>query len=179
MTSEPVTALAARVDAALVLGDSGSSPSSRMDALERRQRDIAARLARLEALAGAAAALQVAALPAISDPDPGAGAVQLRLQAELLERGIPSHRFVRAPPEYYARPLEFRRAVLGAASVQHLCKSIIMENTRVAGDEPGVTKYWLVVVQYSAKLHSDKLRAFVHAAHGGALPKRWAAAAPL
>jgi hypothetical protein len=40
--------------------------------------------------------------------DPGGSEVQRRLQAELLERGISRHKFVRAPPEYYDRPLEFR-----------------------------------------------------------------------
>jgi hypothetical protein len=62
------------------------------------------------------------------------------------------HRFVRAPPEYYDRPLEFRRDILQAASTHHLCKSIIMENTRahpsVQGcEDPNNSKYYLVIVQ--------------------------------
>lgn len=94
-----------------------------------------------------------------------ASPVQQRLAAELVSKGLRNHRFVRAPAEYYDRPLEFRRDVLGAASVDHLCKSIIMENTRVEEGEKDVIKYWLVIVQYSAQLHSDKLRQAVQAIH--------------
>lgn len=59
---------------------------------------------------------------------------------------------MRAPPEYYDRPLEFRRDILQAASIHHLCKSIIMENTRahpsVQGcQDPNNSKYYLVIVQ--------------------------------
>ena len=39
-------------------------------------------------------------------------------------------RFVRVPGNYYERPLEWRRDALEAASVHHLCKSIVLENTR-------------------------------------------------
>lgn len=43
-----------------------------------------------------------------------ASETQKRLAHELLERGIADHRFVRCPPEYYDRPLEFRRGILNA-----------------------------------------------------------------
>lgn len=39
-------------------------------------------------------------------------------------------RFVRVPGDYYDQSLEVRRECLSAASVDHLCKSIVMENTR-------------------------------------------------
>lgn len=175
-----------------------------VDALATRQQDILARIARLEATLGPSTA--AAALTTQVDAD--ASPVHRRLQEELISKGILNHRFVRAPPDYYDRPLEFRQGVLQAASVHHLCKSIIMENTRVeagerspsdaccsrscararccsawqtrfyshayplctAGD-PGVTKYYLIVCQYSARLHSEKLRSHVHSAHSGALAK--------
>ena len=57
---------------------------------------------------------------------PGAGEVQNRLERELIERGFKTFSFVRAPPEYYERPLEFRMDCVGAASTAHLCKSMIM-----------------------------------------------------
>jgi prolyl-tRNA editing enzyme YbaK/EbsC (Cys-tRNA(Pro) deacylase) len=99
--------------------------------------------------------------------------VQLKLEQELNEKGLTNHTFIRAPPEYYDRPLEFRQGIVGAASVHHMCKSIVMENTRVdATDDSSIQKYWLVIVQYTAKLHSDKLRAFVQKAHDQKLTKR-------
>ncbi|EFN50638.1 hypothetical protein CHLNCDRAFT_28906, partial [Chlorella variabilis] len=115
-----------------------------------------------------------------------------RLQAELLERGLARHKFVRAPPEYYDRPLEFRRGVVGAASVHHLCKSIVMENTRAhpsggrlpgAGgaavrrltdcSDPNNSKYYLVVIQYTARLNAEKLKHHIYKLSGGRVAKKW------
>lgn len=100
--------------------------------------------------------------------------VQIKLEQELIQKGLTNHLFIRVNPEYYDRPLEFRQGIVGAASVHHMCKSIVMENTRVDADnsDPSILKYWLVVVQYTAKLHSDKLRAFVQKAHDGKLSKK-------
>lgn len=101
------------------------------DALAARQLAVLTRLDRLEAHCGvglrAAAATAAAAAPAaavasdaapvdpaagglpeVAEVDPGGSEVQCRLQLELLKRGITRHKFVRAPPEYYDRPLEFR-----------------------------------------------------------------------
>ena len=47
--------------------------------------------------------------------------------------------------------LEFRRACIGAESKQHLCKSIIMENTKLAEPHPGVSKYYCVIVQVALR----------------------------
>jgi hypothetical protein len=41
--------------------------------------------------------------------------VQARLTAELQQKGFSGFRFVRAPPQYYHEPLEFRMGVLKAA----------------------------------------------------------------
>jgi hypothetical protein len=55
-----------------------------------------------------APAAGLGSLPAVAAVDASSSEVQQRLQAELLERGLARHKFVRAPPEYYDRPLEFR-----------------------------------------------------------------------
>lgn len=62
------------------------------------------------------------------------------------------HRFVRVPGEYYDQPLEFRRSCLKAASIDHLCKSIIMENTKAhpsvdGWSDPNNSKYYVVILQ--------------------------------
>ena len=132
-----VAALSARLDAVLqrlaqLELAAGVAP---VHALAHRQLAILDRLARLEAAAGvvgtaaaaatatatanfkAAAAATAAtppaaagpgSLPAVAAVDVGGSEVQQRLQAELLERGLARHKFVRAPPEYYDRELEFR-----------------------------------------------------------------------
>lgn len=94
-----------------------------------------------------------------------------RLHNELIAKGITRFRFVRAPPEYYDEDLEFRRKTLNAPGVEHLCKSIVMENTKIDGLNPEHTKYWLIIVQYSARLNNEKLRNFVINYHDGKLPR--------
>lgn len=54
-------------------------------------------------------------------------------------------------------PHNQHRQVLGAASVFHLCKSIVFENTKAPPDvtdcsNPQNSKYYLVVTQYAYKL---------------------------
>ncbi|KAL4439895.1 hypothetical protein ABPG75_002896 [Micractinium tetrahymenae] len=168
-----------------------------LDALAHRQQLILQRLARLEAACGlapaaasgptaapAAAAAAAAAppptgeLPVVAAVDRSGNEVQQRLQAELLERRITRHKFVRAPPEYYDRPLEFRQGIVGAASVHHLCKSIVMVNTRapphiVDCSDPNNSKYYLIVVQYTARLNAEKLKNFIYSLSGGTVSKRF------
>jgi hypothetical protein len=43
--------------------------------------------------------------------------------------------FKQVPTDYYDRTLEERMNLLGAPTVDHLCKSLIMENTRFQGDD--------------------------------------------
>ena len=156
----------------------------------------------------------------------GAGAIQNRLEQELMDKGFRACKFVRAPHDYYdqvdsrrsgfkaqfmggsrggfmahfmcgwhcgsgggglvtltsrftpsclqhlLQPLEFRMACVGAASTGHLCKSMIMENTRahpsVEGwSNPLNSRYYVVIVQYTARLHPDKIKNFVHKLGGG------------
>jgi len=94
-----------------------------------------------------------------------------KLSNELEARGVDNFAFVRAPPDYYDRDLEFRRGLLKAPSTHHLCKSIIMENTRVEEGDPGVVKYWLVIVQYTSRLDAELLRNFVYNHHKGLLSR--------
>ena len=46
--------------------------------------------------------------------------------------GLTSAHFWRVPPDYYDQELSWRRDVLGASTTAQLCKSMIMENTRLA-----------------------------------------------
>ncbi len=88
-------------------------------------------------------------------------------------------RFVEVPSDYYSWTLEQRRERLGAPSVHHLCKSIILENTactkvvkerRVrrlvcfADDELQTdcsdrknSRFYTLVINYTSRLHSHKV----------------------
>jgi len=86
---------------------------------------------------------------------------QARLQAEAERLGLTSGKFWRVRSDYYDQELEWRRDVLGASSVTQLCKSMIMENTKLTVEEAqqsGRVKYVCVVLQYAgAKLNKEKL----------------------
>ncbi|KAG2490808.1 hypothetical protein HYH03_010730 [Edaphochlamys debaryana] len=174
MASDRAAALAARFAAI----------DERLKALEhspefvcQRQRAILQRIERLAAALGAGAPTPAAPAAAAAAPappahpkgpgvsvTPGASPTQQRLEQELIDKGNVSWaRFVRVPADYYDQPLEFRRECLSAPSVDHLCKSIVMENTRAHESvkdwsDPYHSKYYCVIVQYTARLNADKLK---------------------
>ena len=108
---------------------------------------------------------------------------QARLQAEVAKLGITTSKFWRVRSDYYDQALEWRRDVLGAASTTQLCKSMIMENTKV-GDlsfeevmSKGRVKYVCVVLQYAgAKLNKEKLTDAFRAMEGERRARTHAAA---
>ena len=61
--------------------------------------------------------------------------------------------FLRVQPGYYELSLEGRRAVLGAPSVEHLCKTLVLKNQRfrpVPGLAPGQNpEHFCVIIQAS------------------------------
>ena len=66
---------------------------------------------------------------------------------------IQPHACLPATTELHCRhDLEFRRKCLEAESVQHLCKSIVMENTKLSEPVAGVSKYYCVIVQVTPSL---------------------------
>jgi hypothetical protein len=70
-----------------------------------------------------------------------------------------SFSFVVADEFYYKKTLEQRRDILGAPSVDFLCKTIIFENkdydTKFKGEH--YPKYIAVMVQYIRKINTEKL----------------------
>ena len=89
-----------------------------------------------------------------------------RLNGDLASKGCAPSKFVRVPAQYYDEDLEFRRRCLNGKSVDHLCKSITMENTKAKGVEdcsnPKNSRWYIVVVQYTAKLNQQKIEKFLH-----------------
>jgi hypothetical protein len=112
----------------------------------------------------------------LSSPDKQLG-VEQRLAKILTAAGATGFTFKRVPSNYYERSFEERRDLLGATSIDHLCKSIVMVNTQAdasvkdCSDQKN-SKYYVIVVQYTARLNAEKVRQFVHSQNEGRIPKK-------
>lgn len=69
------------------------------------------------------------------------------------------------PKAYYsAESLEARLPMLGAQSVDQLCKTIVMENTKHTGEEDRLnSRYYLVVLQTKDKLNGERVKDLIKA----------------
>lgn len=56
----------------------------------------------------------------------GSTTIERRLSAILCGNAVRDFSFKRVPSDYYNWTLEARRDILGAASIHHLCKSIVL-----------------------------------------------------
>lgn len=85
-------------------------------------------------------------------------AVQQKMEQKAAALGLKSAKFIAVEPNYYEQELEWRRNRVSANSADEMCKSVVMENTKLGDDaEPGRVRFVLVLVQYVAKLHKEKL----------------------
>lgn len=100
-----------------------------------------------------------------------------KLGTILRQSGVTSYQFKRVPSNYYDRTFEERRDLLGAASVDHLCKSIVMVNTQAHESvrdcsDYNNSKFYVVIVQYTARLNAEKVKQFVYSLNNGKIPKK-------
>ncbi|CAM9002423.1 unnamed protein product [Rhodiola kirilowii] len=100
-----------------------------------------------------------------------------RLSEILRSIDVSDFEFKRVPQDYYDQPLEYRRDVLGAASVDHLCKSIVLVNTQAASDVTDCSdrknsKYYVVIVQYTARFNNEAVRKYLYELNGGKIAKK-------
>lgn len=143
--------------------------------LERRQTQILQRITQLE----------LSHLPQhFSDslslsppPHQNSDTTESRLSSILGSNGVRDFSFKRVPSDYYDSPLESRRDVLGASSVHHLCKSIVLVNTQAPSNvtdcsDRNNSKYYVVVVQYSARFNAETVKNFLYSLNGGRIPKK-------
>ena len=87
-----------------------------------------------------------------ADGDQQESEVQSKLTAELKSKNIAPFEFMRVPKDYYNWTLQARQQCLGAASIEELCKSIVLENVlhepaMHRADEACHSKHFLVLVQ--------------------------------
>jgi len=86
-----------------------------------------------------------------------------RVKVDLTKRGVQGAQLKWVPSHYYQQSLSWRRDILKAPSIAHLCKSMFVENTsfsdRVLNDplKHNNERYYIVVFQYVEKFDSDKL----------------------
>ncbi|XP_059642568.1 uncharacterized protein LOC132284475 [Cornus florida] len=104
-------------------------------------------------------------------------ATEARLSAILRANGVRDFSFKRVPSDYYDRPLEARRDILGAPSVDHLCKSIVLVNTQAPSNitdcsDRNNSKYYVVVVQYTARFSAETVKNFLYELNNGKIPKK-------
>ncbi|KAG8662235.1 uncharacterized protein LOC110609530 isoform X2 [Manihot esculenta] len=93
--------------------------------------------------------------------------IEARLSAILRSNGVRDFSFKRVPSDYYDWSLEARRDSLGAASVDHLCKSIVLVNTQAPSDiidcsDCKNSKYYIVVVQYTARFNAETVKNYLY-----------------
>lgn len=81
---------------------------------------------------------------------------ETRLAKELRDKGITNYRFKRVPEHYYQQDLEYRCKCLQAASIHHLCKSLLYENPKLPEHGPQEFRFCLVVVQVIVLLNHDE-----------------------
>ncbi|GAB4857085.1 hypothetical protein Ancab_014996 [Ancistrocladus abbreviatus] len=100
-----------------------------------------------------------------------------RLSAILCVNGISDFTFKKVASDYYDLPLEVRRDLLGAASIHHLCKSIVLVNTQAQShitdcSDRNNSKYYVVVIQYTARFSAEMVKNFLYALNDGKVPKK-------
>ncbi|KAF3448358.1 hypothetical protein FNV43_RR09071 [Rhamnella rubrinervis] len=102
---------------------------------------------------------------------------EARLSAILRANDVKDFSFKRVPSDYYDWPLEARRDALGAASVHHLCKTIVLVNTQAQSNvvdcsDPNNSKYYVVVVQYTARFNAETVKNFLYFLNNGKIAKK-------
>ncbi|KAJ4811849.1 YbaK/aminoacyl-tRNA synthetase-associated domain-containing protein [Rhynchospora pubera] len=140
--------------------------------LEAKQIKLLHRIAQLE--------LRLAASSISSSKGCGedaAESMETRLSKILLARGVNDFAWKRVPSDYYDQSLEDRRQILNAPRVEQLCKSIVMVNTQASEDitdcsNPKNSKYYVVVVQYMARLNAESIKNFLYALNDRKVPKK-------
>ncbi|KAI3409647.1 uncharacterized protein J3R85_019036 [Psidium guajava] len=112
----------------------------------------------------------------VAAPDSVSG-TEARLSAILRSNGVTDFAFKTVPGDYYERSYEERQRILGAHSIDHLCKSIVMVNTQAPSTvidckDQNNSKYYVVVVQYTARLNAEALKNYLYELNDGKVPKK-------
>ncbi|KAH6828194.1 YbaK/aminoacyl-tRNA synthetase-associated domain-containing protein [Perilla frutescens var. hirtella] len=144
--------------------------------LERVQTQILHRLSDLElSLLSQSFSLSSTATATATADD--SATTEDRLSAILRAKSVRDFSFKRVSSDYYDWTLEARRDVLGAASIHHLCKSIVLVNTQAPSNvidcsNRNYSKYYVVVVQYTARFNAETVKNFLYTLNNGMISKK-------
>jgi hypothetical protein len=86
-----------------------------------------------------------------SDPEKTPEDVK-RVQKFCLQVGLKVAMIVQVPEHYYETPLSERREFVKAPSEEHLCKTILLENTKCTRSDcsdPKNSRWYAVIIQYT------------------------------
>ncbi|KAL3598917.1 hypothetical protein D5086_006835 [Populus alba] len=141
--------------------------------LERLQTQILNRISKLELSLSTQSNNNKDNLPACD----GGDTTEARLSTILRSNGVKDFAFKKVSSDYYDWPLESRRDVLGAASIDHLCKSIVLVNTQAPSNitdcsDFNNSKYYIVVVQYTARFNAETVKNYLYALNDGKIAKK-------
>ncbi|XP_078440572.1 ybaK/aminoacyl-tRNA synthetase-associated domain-containing protein [Wolffia australiana] len=141
----------------------------------RRIGDLERRL--LDQLPCSSSIFSPSSLDQDADCGGAADSTEARLSAMLNGIGVRDFEFKRVPEDYYRRTLEYRMECLNAHSIDHLCKSIVMINTQAPAHITDCSdrlnsKYYVVVIQYTAKLNAENIKNYLSNLNGGKIPKK-------
>ncbi|KAF5219344.1 hypothetical protein ECC02_007680 [Trypanosoma cruzi] len=81
-----------------------------------------------------------------------------------LRHGLFSARFRWVPSDYYQQSLQWRRDILEAPSIYHLCKSIVLENTHCTHTDCSHrenSRYYIAVFPYTERFDDRLIMRFV------------------
>ncbi|KAK4262620.1 hypothetical protein QN277_028159 [Acacia crassicarpa] len=145
--------------------------------LERRQIQLLNRIAKLELSILPQHFSILSSKPTARPVDDNEADTEARLSSILLSNGVDEFFFKRVPLDYYDWPLEARRDALGAASIDHLCKSIVLVNTQAQSNvldcsDSNNSKYYVVVVQYTARFNAEAVKNFLYSLNNGKIAKK-------
>ncbi|PIA35702.1 hypothetical protein AQUCO_03500216v1 [Aquilegia coerulea] len=141
--------------------------------LEKLQLRILERITKLEEEKG----FSTVDSPQLNQEDNAVSTTESRLTSILGANGVFDFSFKTVPSDYYDRPLETRQEILNAPSIHHLCKSIVLVNTQAHESvtdcsDRNNSKYYVVVVQYSARFNADTVKTFLYSLNNGKIPKK-------
>ncbi|XP_048447596.1 uncharacterized protein LOC103960606 [Pyrus x bretschneideri] len=145
--------------------------------LERIQTQILERISKLESSTSASLPQSTSTPIPSSTQNAAVGATEARLSAILLANGVKDFAFKRVASDYYDWSLDARRDALRAASIHHLCKSIVLVNTQAQSSvvdcsDRNNSKYYVVVVQYTARFNAEAVKNFLYSLNDGKIAKK-------
>lgn len=124
---------------------------------------------------GAAAHVDPATLPALQPHAADTPAVAA-LRRHCLAAGLHSAAFTWVPSDYYQQNLQWRRDILGAATIQHLCKTIVLENTHCTNEDCAArenSRYYMIVYRYVDRFVSEDVMRVIRDLNAGLGKKKF------